>query len=177
MPRRRRRNRGVALHDPDRRSGQPHRPPSSVRGRGPEPRSNDRVRPVAGLAVHRRLHEISGWPLAIVTRAEIPVGIAMHDLSDRFAVPFVMPSGRRDHVLLSLEHLLGSDDYLQLRGLGVRLDTAMRVRVAEHVSGALVFLHRHAIVQRHRPQQPARRLRRGNVPQYSDPSAGPGSAP
>jgi len=96
--------------------------------------------------VHRRLHEISAWPLAIVTRAEIPVGIAMHDLSDRFAVPFVMPSGRRQHVLLSLEHLLGSDDYLELRGQGVRLDTAMRVRVAEHVSGALAFLHRHAIV-------------------------------
>jgi hypothetical protein len=89
---------------------------------------------------------VSAWPVAIVTRADIPVGIAMQNVSDRFAVPFVMPSGRRERVLLSLEHLLGGDDYLELRGLGVRLDTAMRIRVAEHISGALAFLHRHAIV-------------------------------
>jgi hypothetical protein len=94
----------------------------------------------------RGLHSIAAWPLGIVTRAEIPAGIAMHDVSGRFEVPFVMPSGRRERVLLSLEHLLGSDDYLQLRGLGVRLDTAMRLRVAERISGALAFLHRHAVV-------------------------------
>jgi len=49
-------------------------------------------------------------------------------------------------MLLSLEHLLGADDYLQLRGLGVRLDTSMRTAVAERVSAALAFLHRHGIV-------------------------------
>jgi hypothetical protein len=94
----------------------------------------------------RRLHGIAAWPLGIITRTEIPVGIAMQDVSGRFEVPFVMPSGRREPVLLSLEHLLGGDDYLQLRGLGIRLDTATRLRVAERISGALAFLHRHAIV-------------------------------
>jgi hypothetical protein len=93
-----------------------------------------------------RLHRISAWPLAIVTNGAKPVGIAMRDVSARFEVPFVMPSGRRERVLLSLEHLLGSDHYLQLRGLGVQLDTAARVQVAERISGALAFLHRHAIV-------------------------------
>jgi hypothetical protein len=94
----------------------------------------------------RRLHSIAAWPIGIVTRAEISAGITMQDVSGRFEVPFAMPSGRRERVLLSLEHLLGSDDYLQLRGLGVRLDTAMRLGVAERISAALAFLHRHAIV-------------------------------
>jgi len=70
----------------------------------------------------------------------------MHDVSGRFEVPFMMPSGRRERVLLSLEHLLGADDYLQLRGLGIRLDTTMRAAVAERISGALASLHRHGIV-------------------------------
>jgi serine/threonine protein kinase len=97
-------------------------------------------------AARRRLHSVAAWPLAIVTRGQIPTGTAMHDVSGRFEIPFVMPSGRRERVLLSLEHLLGSDDYLQLRGLGVQLDTTMRLRVAERIGGALAFLHRHAIV-------------------------------
>ena len=70
----------------------------------------------------------------------------MRDVSGRFAAPFVMPSGRRERVLLTLEHLLGADDYLQMRGLGVRLDTFTRAEVAERICDALAFLHRHAIV-------------------------------
>ena len=93
-----------------------------------------------------RLHRVTAWPLATITRGGVPAGIAMHDVSGRFEVPIVMPSGRQDRVLLSLEHLLGADDYLQLRGLGVRLDTMTRARVAEQVAGALAFLHRHGIV-------------------------------
>lgn len=92
------------------------------------------------------LHEVAAWPVAIVTREGRPAGIAMRDVSGRFEVPFVMPSGREQHVLLSLEHLLGSDDYLQLRGLGVRLDTRTRAAVAERIAGALAFLHRHGVV-------------------------------
>ncbi len=57
-----------------------------------------------------------------------------------------MPSGRRESVLLTLEHLLGADDFLQMRGLGVRLDTFSRAEVAERICDALAFLHRHAIV-------------------------------
>ncbi len=93
-----------------------------------------------------RLEHLAAWPLAVVSAAGEPVGIAMRDVSQRFAVPFVMPSGRREHVLLALEHLLGADGYLQMRGLGVWLDTAMRALVAERISIALAFLHRHAIV-------------------------------
>ena len=70
----------------------------------------------------------------------------MRDVSARFAAPFVMPSGRRESVLLTLEHLLGTDAYLQMRGLGVRLDTFTRAEVAERICDALAFLHRHAIV-------------------------------
>lgn len=92
-----------------------------------------------------RLHEAMAWPLAILTRAGEPVGIAMQDLRPRFEVPFVMPSGRRTRVLLSLEHLLGADDYLQLRGLDVRLTTRLRVHVAERVAAALALAHRHGI--------------------------------
>ncbi len=96
---------------------------------------------------HRgHLHRVAAWPLAIVTAGGRPVGIAMHDVSDRFEVPFAMPSGRRQRVLLSLEHLLGGDDYLQLRGLGIRLDTTMRTVMAERICGALASLHRHGIV-------------------------------
>lgn len=92
------------------------------------------------------LHRVAAWPLAIVTASEQPVGIAMHDVSGSYEVPFLMPSGRRQQVLLSLEHLLGADDYLQLRGLGLRLDTAMRATMAARISGALASLHRHGIV-------------------------------
>lgn len=91
------------------------------------------------------LDQIAAWPLAIVRAGIVPAGIAMRDVSGRFSVPFVMPSGRRERVLLTLEHLLGADSYLQMRGLGVRLDTAMRARVAERVSAGLAFLHRHGI--------------------------------
>jgi hypothetical protein len=91
------------------------------------------------------LHAIAAWPLAVVHAGAQATGIVMRDVSGRFAVPFVMPSGRRDRVLLTLEHLLGADGYLELRGLGVRLDTARRAAVAERMSAGLSFLHRHGI--------------------------------
>jgi hypothetical protein len=91
------------------------------------------------------LETIAAWPLALVWAGRRLAGIVMRDVSDRFSAPFVMPSGRRERVLLTLEHLLGGDDFLQLRGLGVRLDTAMRARVAERVCAGLAFLHRNAI--------------------------------
>ena len=93
-----------------------------------------------------RLHQVAAWPVAVVTREGTPAGIVMHDVAPRFDVPFMMPSGREQHVLLSLEHLLGRDDFLQLRGLGVRLDTRTRAVVAERIAGALAFLHRHGVV-------------------------------
>ena len=91
------------------------------------------------------LHAITAWPLAVVHAGPQAVGIVMRDVSSRFAVPFVMPSGRRERVLLTLEHLLGADGYLELRGLGVRLDTARRAQVAERMSGGLDLLHRQGI--------------------------------
>ncbi len=92
------------------------------------------------------LNRVTAWPLAIVRAGEIAAGIAMRDVRGRFSAPFVMPSGRRERVLLTLEHLLGTDAYLQMRGLGVRLDTFTRAEVAEQICDALAFLHRHAIV-------------------------------
>ena len=91
------------------------------------------------------LHAITAWPLAVVHAGPQAVGIVMRDVSPRFAVPFLMPSGRRERVLLTLEHLLGADGYLELRGLGVRLDTVRRAQVAERVSGGLDLLHRQGI--------------------------------
>ncbi len=91
------------------------------------------------------LHGVAAWPLAVVHAGPRAAGIVMRDASGRFAVPFVMPSGRREHVLLTLEHLLGADGYLELRGLGVRLDTTRRAEVAERVSAGLAFLHRQGI--------------------------------
>jgi hypothetical protein len=92
------------------------------------------------------LRGLAAWPLAIVWTGDRLGGIVMRDVSGRFSVPFVMPSGRRERVLLTLEHLLGGDDFLQLRGLRVRLDTVLRARVAERICAGLAFLHRHAIV-------------------------------
>jgi len=92
------------------------------------------------------LQRLAAWPLATVRNGDATVGIAMRDASGRFSAPFVMPSGRRERVLLTLEHLLGADDYLQMRGLGVRLDTFSRAEVAERICDALAFLHRRAIV-------------------------------
>jgi hypothetical protein len=92
------------------------------------------------------LQQVAAWPLALVRRGQVAAGIAMPDVSGRFSAPFVMPSGRRERVLLTLEHLLGADDFLQLRGLGVRLDTFSRAEVAERICDALALLHRHAIV-------------------------------
>ena len=91
------------------------------------------------------LHALTAWPLAVVHRGSRAAGIVMHDVSGRFAVPFVMPSGRRERVLLTLEHLLGGDGFLELRGLGVRLDTTRRAEIAERVSAGLAFLHRQGI--------------------------------
>ena len=107
------------------------------------------------------LHRITAWPLAVVYAGPGAAGIVMRDVTRRFAVPFVMPSGRRERVLLTLEHLLGADGYLELRGLGVRLDTARRAEVAERMSGGLAFLHRHGIAAGDiAPEQPAGRVRR-----------------
>jgi hypothetical protein len=92
------------------------------------------------------LRSVAAWPLAVVRAGEGAAGIVMRDVNGRFAAPFVMPSGRRERVLLTLEHLLGTDSYLQMRGLGVRLDTFTRAEVAERICDALAFLHRHAIV-------------------------------
>jgi hypothetical protein len=97
-------------------------------------------------AQRARLRQVTGWPVAIVIDRRQLVGIVMRDVSPRFQVPFVMPSGRSERVLLALEHLLGTDSYLQMRGLGVRLNTATRALVAERISEALAFLHHHAIV-------------------------------
>jgi eukaryotic-like serine/threonine-protein kinase len=94
---------------------------------------------------HAWLHALTAWPLAVVHRGQGAAGIVMRDVSSRFSVPFVMPSGRRDRVLLTLEHLLGGDGYLELRGLGIRLDTRLRAAVAERMSGGLGFLHRNAV--------------------------------
>jgi hypothetical protein len=91
------------------------------------------------------LHGVAAWPLAILERGGELLGIAMRDLSPHFQVPFAMPSGRTAAVLLSLEHLLGPDEYLLARGLDVHLSTAMRVRVAERLATALALLHRHGI--------------------------------
>ncbi len=91
------------------------------------------------------LHAIAAWPLAVVHSGPRAAGIVMRDVTDRFAVPFVMPSGRRERVLLTLEHLLGADGYLEQRGLGVRLDTTRRAEVAERVSDGLAVLHRQGI--------------------------------
>lgn len=91
------------------------------------------------------LHALTAWPLALVHRGSRAAGIVMHDVSGRFAVPFVMPSGRRERVLVTLEHLLGGDGFLELRGLGVRLDTTRRAEIAERVSAGLAFLHRQGI--------------------------------
>ena len=94
-----------------------------------------------------RLHGLTAWPVAIVTGpGEAPAGIVMRDLTARFSVPFTMPSGRCTDVLLSLEHLLGDDTYLLARGLDVGLGTALRLRAAERVAGALAFLHELGIV-------------------------------
>ncbi|MGA8333613.1 MAG: hypothetical protein WB761_02630 [Solirubrobacteraceae bacterium] len=92
------------------------------------------------------LFGVAAWPLAVVRAGEAAAGIAMRDVRGRFSVPFAMPSGRRERVLLTLEHLLGSDSFLQMRGLGVTLDTFTRTEVAERICDALAFLHRHAIV-------------------------------
>jgi len=81
-----------------------------------------------------------------VTATDTLVGIAMRDLRARFEVPFTMPSGRRERVLLALEHLLGGDGYLRQRHLGVILDVRLRLWVAERIAAALAVLHRHAIV-------------------------------
>ena len=102
----------------------------------------------AALAAEQRaqLHWMAAWPTALVRAGERPVGIAMHDVSGRFEVPFLMPSGRRERVLLSLEHLLGDRRVPAAAGLGVRLDTFTRAEVAERICEALAFLHRHGIV-------------------------------
>lgn len=91
------------------------------------------------------LHAVAAWPLAVVFDGPRAAGILMRDVSGRFAVPFVMPSGRRERVLLTLEHLLGADGYLELRGLEVRLTSARRAEVAERISAELAFLHRHGV--------------------------------
>lgn len=102
----------------------------------------------ASLDPRRRagLHRLTAWPLATVSSRGRLVGIAMRDVSGRFGVPFLMPSGRAQPVLLALEHLLGGDWYLQRRGLPVPLNTDTRLWVAERISSAMAVLHQQAIV-------------------------------
>lgn len=108
----------------------------------------DMVRWERSLSSDQRgwMRYLTAWPVGVVTSGGRAVGIAMRDVSGQFAAPFRMPSGRRENVLLALEHLLGGDSYLQMRGLDIRLDTDTRARVAERISATLAFLHQHAIV-------------------------------
>jgi eukaryotic-like serine/threonine-protein kinase len=92
------------------------------------------------------LHRLAAWPLATITADGALRGIVMHDVRARFEVPFLMPSGRTASVMLQLEHMLGVDGYLEQRGLPIALDTYTRAAVAERISAAFAFLHRHAIV-------------------------------
>ncbi len=98
------------------------------------------------VAERARLDALTAWPLRVVSSAALPVGIVMQDVTPRFLVPFVMPSGRSAEVLLALEHLLGADSFLRSRGLDVALDTVTRARIAERISATVGFLHRHGIV-------------------------------
>jgi hypothetical protein len=43
-------------------------------------------------------------------------------------------------VLIGLEHLLGGDGYLRQRGLDMKLDTTLRLKLAERISAALALL-------------------------------------
>jgi hypothetical protein len=98
------------------------------------------------LAERTTLHRLAAWPLATVSAGDDVAGIVMRDVSARFSVPFLMPSGRAQPVLLALEHLLGGDWYLERRGLAVTLNTDVRTWVAARISGSLAALHRQAIV-------------------------------
>ena len=84
-------------------------PPGAPTGRGKRAGRHGGVGPVCSPR-DAWPHAIAAWPLAVIHAGPQAVGrIVMRDVSARFAVPFVMPSGRREHVLLTLEHLLGAD--------------------------------------------------------------------
>jgi hypothetical protein len=120
--------------------------------RSPLPESDlhafiERVRWASSLASEARaeLHEAAAWPLMVIEERGALAGIVMSDQRERFEVQMQLPSGATEAILMSLEHLLGDDAYLERR-FGLTCDTRVRAALAERLAAALAVLHRHAIV-------------------------------
>ena len=116
----------------------------------PEPALADflhRVRWAGSLPAEARaeLYRAAAWPLMVIEDHGALAGIVMPDERERFGARYTSPSEVTKTKLMSLEHVLSGDAYLQRR-FDVKCDTYLRAVVAERLATALAVLHRHAIV-------------------------------
>ncbi len=91
------------------------------------------------------LYRVAAWPLLVVAERGKLAGIVMPDQRARYAAPMRLPSGGTQTVLMSLEHVLMGDEYLERR-LGMQCDPVVRAAIGERLATALAILHRHSIV-------------------------------
>src|ERR1700722_19303552 len=91
------------------------------------------------------LYRAAAWPLMVIEERGALAGIVMPDEREHFAALFQAPSGATESVLMSLDHVLGEDGYVERR-FGLYCDTRVRAALGERLAAALAVLHKHAIV-------------------------------
>ena len=96
-------------------------------------------------AAQAELFQAAAWPLAVVKAGSALWGIVMPDMRPRYAAAMTLPSKEVKQILVSLQHVLEDDAYVQRR-FGVAFDTTTRARVAEAMARSLAVMHRHGII-------------------------------
>ena len=107
----------------------------------------DRVRWADSLSagVRAELYRAAAWPLMVIGDQGALAGIVMPDERERYEAQIHLPSGASQFVLMSLEHVLQEDGYLETR-FKIPCDTRVRAALGERLAAALAVLHRHGIV-------------------------------
>jgi hypothetical protein len=96
-------------------------------------------------APRTELERMAAWPrMAIEDRGAL-AGILMADQRKRYETQIHLPSGQSESLLMSLEHLLNEDRYLEER-FAIACDTRVRAAIGERLAAAVAVLHRHGIV-------------------------------
>lgn len=107
----------------------------------------DRIHWMSSLTAAPRaeLQRVAAWPRMAIDDRGALAGILMADQRKRYETQIHLPSGQSESLLMSLEHLLNEDRYLEER-FAIACDTRVRAAIGERLAAAVAVLHRHGIV-------------------------------